>query len=87
MMGEKLPKFIKLDPKEPWAKAMRKEEEMKLASKDVKEVKKVGIKERDILIQTDPPKLIKEVIIRYDPTTKKGRGISQIIDGLGRIIK
>lgn len=65
---------------------------MKLAGKDmlatmIEEIKRVGVKERDILITKDPPKFIKEVIIRYDHTTKKGRGISQIINGLGRIIK
>lgn len=65
----------------------RKGDAMKLADKDVKEVEKVGVKERDILVWKDPPKFIKEVTIRYDHTTKKGRGISQIIDGLGRIIE
>lgn len=51
------------------------------------ESKKIGVKERDVLIQKDPPKFIKEVIIRYDPSTNKGRGIDQIINGLGRIIE
>ena len=45
--------------------------------------KKVGVEERDILIGK---KWFKEVVIIYNDSTKKGRGVSQIIDGLKRII-
>ena len=45
---------------------------------------KIGMVEEDVLI--DDKKWLKKITIIFDPGTKKGRGISQILDGVKRII-
>ena len=49
--------------------------------------KRYGVWDKDIVVQGKVPKWIKVVTIKYDPGTKKGRAIGQIIDGLRRLLQ
>ncbi len=48
--------------------------------------RKIGVTEKDILLENNK-KFIKEATIVFDPHTNKGQGVSQIIDGLKRILR
>jgi len=49
--------------------------------------KRYGVWDKDVIVQGKIPKWIKVVTIKYDPGTKKGKGIGQIIDGIRRLMQ
>ena len=49
--------------------------------------KDVGVWYKDIVIRGKKLKVIREVVIRFNPGVKKSREIGQIIDRIERIIK
>jgi len=49
--------------------------------------KRYGVWDKDMVVQGKVPRWIKVVTIKYDPGTKKGRAIGQIIDGLRRLLQ
>ena len=42
--------------------------------------------EKDIIVGTAKKKMIRMVVIKYDLSTKKGKAIGQILDGVRRLL-